>query len=108
MSTTNLFADRRFLNQETYHSTAVVVGILERDEFDYKEGYRPFNIQFSISNCERSIHLSFDTETREDIDNNLHKLQQIEDVARGLREALEKEKSTFEKWLKIKNKKRDK
>jgi hypothetical protein len=30
---TNLFTDRRFLNQKTYHSTAVVVGILEEDEF---------------------------------------------------------------------------
>jgi nitrate reductase NapAB chaperone NapD len=97
----NLYDNRRFLNKGRYHSIAAVGATLEYSEEameDLNEYFSPFTAEFSISNCDKTIILSIDTESLEDIDNSIYKLQQIEDVVVGLKAALMASKPTIEEW----------
>lgn len=105
MKTKEIYAERRFLNKGSYHSIAAVCGTLDKDiEEDNK--WAPFNTDFYISNCDRAISLDIDCSTEEDFDNSIYKLRQIEEVCRGLKEALIEQKPVLIEW--IKNKKEQK
>jgi hypothetical protein len=97
----NLYDDRRFLNKGRYHSIAAVGAKLEYNEEameDLNEYFSPFTAEFSISNCDKTIILGIDTDSIEDIENSIHKMQQIQDVVIGLRAALTAAKPIVEKW----------
>lgn len=93
----DLYSKREFLNRGTYHSIAAVGAKLEHDTDD---NYQPLSAEFSISNCDRSINLIVDCYDMDDIENSVYKMQQIEETARGMREALLQAKPILEAWLK--------
>lgn len=98
------FADRRFLNKGVHHSLAAVFGKVRVEE-DFSN-WEPITTEFSMSNCDRTIHLDFDSDSLEAIQNSIYKLEQIEEVARGTKEALIQAIPAFEQWLEEKNRKK--
>lgn len=107
----NLFEERRFLNRNGFHSTAsICVTINEDDEREYSRNFSPIEVDFSMSDCSRTINLAIDTYTIKELENSLFKLQQIEEVCRKAREALEKTRpiiKEFEDNKKIEKTKND-
>lgn len=91
-----VFVDRRFLNRGEFHSLAAVSG---KVRLETDTNWEPIIIEFSLSNCDRSISLDFDSDTLEALENSIYKLEQIEKVARGAKEALIKSTPVFEEWL---------
>ena len=81
----NIFNSRRFLNQGPYHSIAAVVASLYVDE---DPDWNYIVADFTISNCDRSISLEVDTNDLHDLANSIWKMEQIEEVAKGLKLAL--------------------
>lgn len=92
----DLYSKREFLNKGVYHSTAAVCATLEHETDDM---YNPLYSHFSISNCDRAVNLDVDTSSLEDLENSVHKMTQIEETARGMKEALIKAKPILEQWL---------
>lgn len=97
-----LYSKREFLNKRTYHSIASVGATLE---YDTDDRYQPLSAEFSISNCDRTISLAVDCYDLDDLENSVHKIQQIEETAKGLKEALIKAKPLLEQWIKEKEEK---
>lgn len=107
MNIKKLFSERRFLNKGIYHSLSAVsatYGLEEDDSFRWS----PFKAEFSISDCNRSITLDIDHDDMEELTNSIYKLQQIEDVVKGLKEALIENKPALLEWLKQKEIKKQK
>ena len=98
-----LFEDRRFLNKDGYHSTAVCVGLIRQNTGE--SPWEPLSVEFYMTDCSRQISLDFETSNEEDYQNSLYKLEQIEAVAKGLKEALINNKPIVDKF--IENKKKD-
>ena len=101
MEEKHLFSKREFLNKETYHSTAAVSATLRKSKYDDPEErikYTPYEAEFYISNCDRSISLVMDVYNVESLENSIHKMQQIENTARQFREALEGIKENLRSW----------
>jgi hypothetical protein len=92
----DIFSDRRFLNKGTYHSTSAVCATMTKED---SEHWEPLAISFSISDCSRSIYLDMDSSTIKDLENSVYKLQQIEDVARGLKESIQESRPILMKYL---------
>mgnify|MGYP006197393643 CR=1 FL=1 len=63
---------RRFLNKEGFHSTAAI-SIKIEDDKEHNYAYS----EISISDCSRSITLTLEFDTKEEIDNSLYKLDAI-------------------------------
>lgn len=84
----HLFEERRFLNRNGFHSTAAICITINEDG-QYKQ-FSPIEVEFSMSDCNRTISLSIDTSSEDELNNSLFKLEQIEEVCRKAKEALEK------------------
>lgn len=85
----NVFDERRFLNKNGFHSTAAICITIIDDEGVYKD-FSPIEVDFSMSDCNRTISLSIDTSSEAELNNSIFKLEQIEEVCRKAKEALEK------------------
>jgi len=84
------YFERRFLNNGKYHSVAAISVSAEVDEKELRDGdWGAFTADFTISDCSRSINLSIDLESEEDLNNSIHKMRQIEEVTKGFREYME-------------------
>lgn len=92
----NIFDDRRFLNRNGFHSTSSICVTINEDKAD--SYFSPIYVEFSMSDCNKTIHLSIDTSTEKELDNSLFKLEQIEEVCRKAKEALEKTRPRIKKF----------
>ena len=100
-----LFADRRFLNKDCHHSIAAVSGSV-KEETD-NENWAPIEAEFHISNCDRSISLDLYIDDLDSLENTIYKMEQIEKVSKGMKEALLNSKDILVKWLENQKKKRE-
>ena len=86
------FVERRFLNKSNYHSTASVVGKISGEEYSSRA-----YCEFYISNCDRTLSLSIDSDNKEDLENSIFKMEQLIEGASKMKEALEKLKPYIKK-----------
>lgn len=82
-----LLDDRRFLNTKGYHSVGAICSVVKWDEKDYF--FSPLEAEFSISDCNKVVTLSIETESEEDLNNSIYKLTQIMEVCKNTIECLE-------------------
>lgn len=98
----HLFEERRFLNENGFHSTAAICITINDDEGEYAN-FSPIEVDFSMSDCNRTISLSLDTSSEDELDNSLFKLQQIEEVCRKAKIALDKTRAAIRGFESRKN-----
>lgn len=97
MLTKNYF-EKRFLNKDGYHSLA---GICIDINFEEDSSF-PFYMSLAISNCDRSIELSFDNGSLENYDNNIYKLTQLKEVLENATKFLVENREIYNQELKNK------
>lgn len=69
-------SERRFLNQDVYHSLAAIACSIHIDEEELeKGGHWAIEGDFHISNCDRSISLEIDLSSKEDLENSIFKIR---------------------------------
>jgi hypothetical protein len=93
--TTKKLYRRRFLNKPHHHSTALVLAEItetERkpspvDESKGKPNTYYLSCDFTISDCSRSINLSFDAENESAIRNSLSKIKNLKKVIEDFEQA---------------------
>jgi len=95
------FAKKAFLNKDGFHSIAAIA--VKITESDYGQ---PFDIELTVSNCDRSITLYFEDEGLEGWDNNIHKLKTLADICNEACKEVEKLRPELDMWLKMEEKKR--
>lgn len=81
-----LLTRREFLNTGAYHGLSSVGGLIQK--VSYSNGEEIY-ADFKMSDCRKTIELDLDAETIEDLENSIHKLTQIEKVAREMKELLQ-------------------
>lgn len=97
-----IFAKKKFLNKDKYHSTASISACIHEESLD--SNWEPYSAELSISDCSRVIHLSIDLQSVEHVNNSIYKLQQLEDVSREMKEEIIKLKDKVEEWENNNNK----
>ena len=102
------FAERRFLNDGKYHSLAAisVSGSVEEELLKEVDSW-PFEFEFLISNCDRSIRLQLDGDSIEDLENSIFKIEQIEQTCTNFRKYLERLKPLMRDWETLKLSKKE-
>ena len=88
-------AGRTFLNEPFMTSlTSSISYTIKVDSWNKKlqdEGlYNYAKIDFAMSNCDRTIHLDFDIQDKDDMRNSLFKLDAIINTCQAMKEDLEK------------------
>ena len=88
-------AGRTFLNEPFMTSlTSNISYTIKVDSWNKKlqdEGlYNYAKIDFAMSNCDRTIHLDFDIQDKDDMRNSLFKLDAIINTCQAMKEDLEK------------------
>jgi hypothetical protein len=78
---TVLVDERRFLNLPGYHSGAYICASLRTDG-KYYSGL------FQLANCDRSLQIALDLYNVNDVDNTIHKLDQIIQATTALKKGI--------------------
>lgn len=97
----HIFSDRRFLNKDTFHSTASIAATIARNEWKSEEDrkrYCPYESEFRLSNCDRAISLSMDVHSSQSLENSIYKITQIEKTIKEYKKALISIRKDMKKW----------
>ena len=78
------YSARAFLNKKGYHSNAAVVTSIQKSKYDEDNLYG----FFKISDCNKTVELSIDLDTVEEVNNSLYKINKLIELSTKYRDAI--------------------